>query len=668
MRFLLGFVALMTALFAPSAKVCAQFRARAELARPIAAGSVVDPTTSATTVELNERERALETTDEILLEVPGARRRRTGGVGGFTALSLRGAEAEHTTVLLGDVPLSTADGSAFDLSTVPPWLFDRIEVYRGGAPIWLGAGAIGGVLRLVPRTGRGRRLEAAFGGGTWGLAQGRASASVDDGTISWSSAFGLTHSAGDFPITIDTRPLEPGGLEERTQTNAHLLEATGLLSARLRALGGTFSWVALGFERVGGVPPPVTRWTSDSSVRRVHTRGVMAIAGEWLEGGRPPSQADLAAWRVQLTGSVGLDRRGWSDLHAQYGQVPRASDDLLFRTSLRVAGTLRLADWLDSTLVLSGWYEGFEPENTISITKLMGSHRHGAIIAVEGRLHGREGELRWELRPSARIELARSALSAIRPELDEHTTREDGMPTARLGGVVEFIPGFALQASVANATRTPSFIELFGDGGLLNGSTELKPEQSTSVDAGLVWRGRIGPVSGFAEGRGFALFMNDLIRYVRTDANQWTPQNVASAWVAGAEASLNATVAEMVSFIGSLTWLESRDETRGRALPFRPFFTGYLRSAVHFSGPAPFDRVGLWADVDYVSETYDTAENDVTIPDVARVGVGASLELWSRILRVDLSVRDLFDARGRDALLRPLPGRSVAIQLAIRTN
>lgn len=667
MRPLLGFVALMMALlFAMHGR--AQFGARAEVARPIASGSDVDPTTSATTIALDERPRALETMDEVLLEVPGARRRRTGGIGAFTALSLRGAEAEHTTVLLGDVPLSMADGSAFDLSTVPPWLFDRIEVYRGGAPVWLGAGAIGGVLRLVPRTGRGRLLEAVASGGSWGLAQGRAAASIDDGVLSWSSAVGLTHSIGDFPITIDTRPLEPGGLEERTQTNAHLLEAQGLLSGRLRALRGTISWIALGFERVGGIPPPVTRWTPDSNVRRVHARGVMAMAGEWLEGGHPPSQADLAGWRVQLTASFGVDRRRWSDLHAQYGQVPRVSDETIFRASLRGAGTLRLTEWLDSTLVFSGWYEGYEPDDVLAATPRSDSHRQGAIVALEGRLHGRDGALRWEVRPSARLELVRSALSAIRPELEDRTVRLDGMPTARLGGVLEFLPGLAIQASVASATRTPSFTELFGDGGLLSGSTELRPEQSTSLDGGFVFRGRIGPVSGFLEGRGFALFMNDLIRYVRTDANQWTPQNVATAWAAGSEASLHMDVAEVVSLAGSLTWLESRDETRGRTLPFRPFLTGYLRSAVQLRGPAPFDRVGLWVDVDYVSETYDTAENDVSIPEVARVGAGASIELWSRMVRIDLSVRDIFDARGRDALLRPLPGRSVALQLALRAN
>ncbi|MDQ3036794.1 MAG: TonB-dependent receptor, partial [Myxococcota bacterium] len=237
-----------------------------------------------------------------------------------------------------------------------------------------------------------------------------------------------------------------------------------------------------------------------------------------------------------------------------------------------------------------------------------------------------------------------------------------------LGGVVELVPGVAVQASAATATRSPSFIELFGDGGLLAGSTELRPEQSATVDGGLVVRGRAGPLSGFAEARGFALWASDLIRYVRTPANQWTPQNVASAWTAGIEASANVDIERVVSLIGSLTWLESRDETRGRALPFRPRLTSYGRAEVHLTGPAPLDRASVWIDLEYVSETYDTAENDVAIPEVARAGAGASLELWNRAMRIDLIVRDLFDARGRDSLLRPLPGRSVALQVAVRTE
>ena len=243
------------------------------------------------------------------------------------------------------------------------------------------------------------------------------------------------------------------------------------------------------------------------------------------------------------------------------------------------------------------------------------------------------------------------------------------LPTARLGGALELVPGIAIAASVATGMRTPSFVELLGDAELVSGNTGLRPEGSTGGDLGIVARGRVGPLEGFVEARGFALWMRDLIRYVRTDAHQWTPQNVAEAWTAGLEASANVRFERLVRFAGALTWMESEDLSRGRALPFRPRLTAYGRLELTVPDlPAPLAGVGAWIEAEYVGETFDTPENDVPIPEVTRVGAGASLALRGDALRLDLIVRDVFDARGRDALLRPLPGRSVALQIAVRMD
>ena len=37
-------------------------------------------------------------------------------------------------MLFADIPITTADGTAFDLSSIPLWALERVEVYRGGAP------------------------------------------------------------------------------------------------------------------------------------------------------------------------------------------------------------------------------------------------------------------------------------------------------------------------------------------------------------------------------------------------------------------------------------------------------------------------------------------------------------------------------------------------------
>lgn len=647
----------------------AQFGARARVTPPIAAGSDVDPTASATTVELDDRPRALETTDEVLLEVPGARRRRVGGYGAFTSLSLRGAEAEHTQVLIGDVPLAGADGSAFDLSTIPPWLFDRVEVFRGGAPVWLGAGAIGGVLRLVPRSARGTRAEAVAGAGSWDLAQGRASATVDGRDASVTAIAGLTSSSGAYELALDRRGLTPGEDRVAHQSNAQLLEASGLLHARLRSAAGTFSIVALGLERTGGVPPPMLRWSEQLDSRRTQARGLFAVSGEWLEGGRPPEQADLAAWRAQIVASVGLERRRFSDRYGLVGQIPRDGDDRLARYTLRAATTFRIAEWLSASVVGVGSHEHFDPSDLLADHELAPSYRQGGTLAGELRAHGREGDLRWEIRGSGRIELLDVHTRDVRPDrADERNDALYAMPTARLAGVVEIVPGIAIQASAATATRAPGAIEIFGDGGLLLGNARLLPEQSRTIDGGVVLRGSAGPIAGSAEVRGFGLWMTDLIRPQLNTQHQITFANVGSAWTAGIEGSARVRFEDWVSLTGAITWLETRDETRGRELPFRPRLTAYARPAVHVPGIGPLDRASAYADLDYVAGAFGDPDNSTSIPEQLYLGAGISLEAFGGIARLDVVVRNILDARLVDLTERPLPGRSFAIQLALRTE
>jgi outer membrane receptor protein involved in Fe transport len=276
--------------------------------------------------------------------------------------------------------------------------------------------------------------------------------------------------------------------------------------------------------------------------------------------------------------------------------------------------------------------------------------------------------LRWEIRPSGRLEVLDTRIAAIRLEhAGTITSATQVLPTVRLGAVVEPVAGLAIQASAASATRAPGPVELFGDGGLLAGDTRLRPETSWTIDGGLVVRGRVGPLLGTAEARGFALWMRDLIRYVRTPTNQVVPENVASASIGGLEASVRIEAERWGSLTGALTLSESRDETLGRALPFRPRLTAYLRPALHIEA-RPLDRASSWFDVDVSDSAFDDRENARIIPAVTRVGVGVSFEAFDRCLRIDLSVRDIFDARGRDFLQRPLPGRSVALQLSLRTD
>ena len=184
----------------------------------------------------------------------------------------------------------------------------------------------------------------------------------------------------------------------------------------------------------------------------------------------------------------------------------------------------------------------------------------------------------------------------------------------------------------------------------------------------MVLRGRAGPVSGSAEVRGFGLWMSELIRPRINAQHQVVFDNVTSAWTAGIEGSARARFEEWLSLTGAITWLETRDETLGRDLPFRPRLTAYVRPALHVPGIGPLDRVSAYVDLDYVSGAFNDPASTTPIPEQLYVGAGVSLEGFAGRVRIDLVARNLGDARLVDLTERPLPGRSFAMQIAVRTE
>lgn len=642
----------------PSVAVAQELEVTADVERPIASTGGEDPTASATEIDAQDRPRADEELAEALLEVPGARPLRTGAYGSPATLSLRGADADQTEVLLGELPLTTVDGSAFDLSTLPLWAFDRIEVYRGGAPTWLGAQGMGGVLRLVPREAGADVFRATGGAGSFGLAHGRLSAGTQEGDVDWLTSAGLTRSDGDFPFTFDDTLLDEHGAEERRRTNAELTQASALAHVRGRAGQERFDGFALGMYRAGGVPTPAAEPTDRA--RREEAQAIAAAGWEHVE----------SDWRVAASFGLAYRARTLEDLDAEINPVPQDARDEALRSVLRVGARGEALEWLELIGVGLWVHEELWPEDRLAREQAPGSARDVGTLAAEARLFGQTDGVRYELRPSVRLGLVGSRLTDLRPErLGERNDRFDAVPTFRLGGAIEPWRGVTFAASASSATRTPTAVELFGDRAFLRGNTELSPERAERFDASVALRGRVDDLRGRAELRGFATLASDLIRYRRSGV-QVIAENVASATMTGAELGLSGQLTPHFVVTGAATWLETFTELRGqtRRLPYRPRLTTYLRVEGRAIAVGPVDRLVFFGDVVHVAEAFADPANLVTIGDRTRFGLGASLELWERRVRLDVGVRDLFDARGSDLLGFPLPGRSgyASLSLALR--
>ncbi len=83
---------------------------------------------------------------------------RNGGPGATASVSIRGANSEHTLFLLDGVELNDPinPSRSYDVSHLPLSQVERIEILRGPQGLLYGSDAIGGVVNIITRAGRGR--------------------------------------------------------------------------------------------------------------------------------------------------------------------------------------------------------------------------------------------------------------------------------------------------------------------------------------------------------------------------------------------------------------------------------------------------------------------------------------------------------------------------------
>lgn len=78
---------------------------------------------------------------------------RTGGPGQTTSLFIRGAESNHTLVMVDGVRINPGTIGQPALQNLAPELIERIEVVKGPRSALYGTDAIGGVVNVITRRG-----------------------------------------------------------------------------------------------------------------------------------------------------------------------------------------------------------------------------------------------------------------------------------------------------------------------------------------------------------------------------------------------------------------------------------------------------------------------------------------------------------------------------------
>jgi len=98
--------------------------------------------------------------------VSGVRVRESGGVGSNFNFSLNGFTGNQVKFFIDGIPMDNF-GTSFQINNIPINFAERVEVYKGVVPVWLGSDALGGAINIITGTNRRNYVDVSYAYGSF---------------------------------------------------------------------------------------------------------------------------------------------------------------------------------------------------------------------------------------------------------------------------------------------------------------------------------------------------------------------------------------------------------------------------------------------------------------------------------------------------------------------
>jgi vitamin B12 transporter len=379
---------------------------------------------------------------DLLAAQPSVQIARNGGPGSTTSVYVRGANTEHTVVLIDGVRVDTQSGSggapweAMGLAQV-----ERIEILRGPASAVYGSDAMGGVIQIFTRKGESAPQLVLHGAlANLGTAKGDISFSGKQGD--WDYAVGAALEASDG---FNIMPGKPGVADTDGWRNRSLQGRVGYAfnDQHRLSLSATRSHVDAQYDST--FSPPNTDDHAVNDTRSVHA----AWTAQWS----PVWQSEVSAgesgarYETLANGKSGYvtDTRVRAYAFANQFTLPVG----------RLSATLerREDELVNSSLRASTNGKADRSQNALALGYLLN------LGAFDGQAHWR------------------------------HDKDSDfgGVNTGSLAAGWRFMPEWRVWASAGTAFRAPTLYQSFSQYGPLDSLPPLKPEHGRNKEVGLRW-------------------------------------------------------------------------------------------------------------------------------------------------------------------------------------
>ncbi|MDG1134675.1 MAG: TonB-dependent receptor [Pseudomonadales bacterium] len=537
---------------------------------------------------------------QLLRTIPNMSVNRAGPLGALTQVRIRGAEANHTLVLIDGVEVNdVGNGSEFNFAHLAGADISRIEVLRGPQSARFGADTIGGVIGIFTNQAKepGVKTHVSLESGSFQTHYGSAGVSVaqSQGENLWAGQLNVSRIISDG-YSASALGNEKDGFED-SSVRGSLSYQWGDASLFKVTLNQS-EIDAQGDEQDFDFPSTATQGlVIDADQNNASKQRFANIL----------LQTEYFGWQQQLSISENSNRSRFFDT----GTLISGLNGERTKVDLQNSKIVQAGDLTHSWLI-GVQHEGREFEN---IYPTIG----GANYAAKDRQLGLVGEYVLQT-PN------RSVAVSVR---NDNNQRFDNATTVRVTLSQNLPQNLRLHSSWGQGIANPTFFELFGfTPNSFTGNPNLQPEESTSWDFGLS-----GSLLDDQISFDLTYFSADLTDEIETvfDMTTFTSSPVnqtGSSQRHGWEMSLDTAIGEQLSLSAHWNFLHSR-EPDARVEVRRPEKSGSI--SLHYASSNDLSRVSLQVlhngknqDSEFI---FSTAEDRVTLSSYTLVNLTASYQL-----------------------------------------
>jgi len=443
---------------------------------------------------------------DALDRVAGVRVRETGGVGSNFNLSLNGLSGNRVRYFIDGIPME-GFGSSFQINNIPINAAERVEVYKGVVPIWLGSDALGGAINIVTGNRQRNYVDASYSYGSFNTHR-----SVINGAVTSKSGFTAQISAfqnysdNDYKVDVEAVDVTGGsgggtgqytpvrvrrfndkyhnetlignvGVVDKWYADKLLLGITVGKNYKEIQTGARMEQVFGAWHRRGTILMPTFKYKKENLVKGLD----ITLNANYNFGTEQNIDTVnrrynwLQEYRIGGTGGA---ERGRS-LYKYKNNNGLATGMLNYRLTERQA------------LAVSNVFNTFDRKGSNSLNPTDFQRPQKTQKNVLGLGYSYTVADVWSVSLFGKAFTQRNVMSVERASI---TTNKLGYGAA---GTYFILPTLQAKASYELANRLPETYEIFGDVENQQGNPNLKPEQSDNINLGLSYNFALNPDNRF---------------------------------------------------------------------------------------------------------------------------------------------------------------------------